>query len=383
MRTGGRQRLGMLLRCMARTDKVDFAAGLAVPEAGAESYEVPDWLQELGRWRVVASQPRPRWHRFLMALSPRPYLPSWYRIQQLGQLAQEWIVTRQYDIIVVEHSYAIPAALRIKRCPITVVLQDLEANRFRSLAMTRRGIRRAAGMLEAFKMVRLERRCLAHCDGAVTLTRDDERWLRQTGFPGVVATIPNGADLKAFENIPPASQGVDVIFCASLGYAPNVFAAKFLASLWPSVRQQCPEATLLLVGRAPSADVAALDAPMAGIRVIADVPDVAPYYARAGVAAVPIFHGGGAALKLMEAFAAGRPVVATSLATDAYGLSAAPFINRATSPQQFVNEIVRLLQDPKGREATGEQAAAYARNHTWNAAATELRRFLLDVAQSK
>src|SRR5207249_752407 len=158
----------------------------------------------------------------------------------------------KYEVVVAEHSYTLPAALQVRGCPVTAVVHNLEANRYRSRAATRQGVRRAAAILEAGKMTRLERRCLAECRGAVTLCREDEQWLRQTGFPGLVATIPNGADVEAFDGIPPASQGVDVMFCGSLGYAPNVHAVKFLASLWPCVRQRRPEATLLLVGRAPS-----------------------------------------------------------------------------------------------------------------------------------
>src|SRR5438874_13200312 len=100
MRTGGRLRVGKMLQAVARTDEVDLLAGLALPDVGASSYEVPDWLGELRRWKAVATDPRPRWHRFVAALGSSPYLCSWYHVRELGDLARQWAMTRKYEVVV-------------------------------------------------------------------------------------------------------------------------------------------------------------------------------------------------------------------------------------------------------------------------------------------
>ena len=100
------------------------------------------------------------------------------------------------------------------------------------------------------------------------------------------------------------------------------------------------------------------------VTVAADVDDLSPWYASAHVAAVPVLHGGGSAIKLIEAFAHGRAVVSTS--TGARGLpwpgAPAP-AETADTPKLFAAACRALLDDPERASQLGERGRSLVFEH--------------------
>ena len=82
-----------------------------------------------------------------------------------------------------------------------------------------------------------------------------------------------------------------------------------------------PAATLSLVGRRPPEWLRAKVANTPGVRVFADVPDVRPFLATAGMLVVPLRIGGGSRLKILEALATETPVVSTRVGAEGLQLT--------------------------------------------------------------
>lgn len=109
-----------------------------------------------------------------------------------------------------------------------------------------------------------------------------------------------------------------VLFVGSMDYRANVEAVSIFAkTIWPIVRAARPDLVFTVVGRAPRRAVRAL-ATQPGIEVTGTVDDVRPYYREALLSVVPLEIGGGSRVKILEAFAAGVPVVSSP--TGAEGL---------------------------------------------------------------
>ncbi len=202
---------------------------------------------------------------------------------------------------------------------------------------------------------RMEARAARQCDLVFAVSDIEASHFRGLGAPNV-ETVPNGVDCPTLLDLPAGRTGAPVIlFLGSLSWPPNVSAVSFLAtSVFPAVRARIPEARLAIVGRDPSAEVSRLQGP--GVEVIGPVPDVKPVLARASVLAVPLDAGGGTRLKILEAFAAGLPVVSTPIGAD--GLHAIPdrhFVE-AERPA-FAAALAELLTNP----ARGKRLAADAR----------------------
>jgi glycosyltransferase involved in cell wall biosynthesis len=199
---------------------------------------------------------------------------------------------------------------------------------------------------------RFDRVCLA-CPG------DAERALAR--LPGLAAIcVPNAVHLPS----PPApSRSGDgpftLLFVGSLGYLPNHDAAVLLASeVLPSLRRHTSRSLrLILAGRDPGAELRALARPPE-IEVTGPVEDLAPLYAASDVVLAPLRAGGGTRIKILEAFAHRRPVIATPLGAEGIAACDGEHLLLAEGAGELVTACLRLMQDPAF--GAGLAARAYA-----------------------
>ena len=106
-----------------------------------------------------------------------------------------------------------------------------------------------------------------------------------------------------------------------MDYHANIDAALYFASkTWPLIHARRPELRLVIVGAQPAKAILALREQ--AITVTGTVDDVRPYYQSALMSVVPLRVGGGTRLKVLEAMAAGTPVISTTLGAE--GLAVTP-----------------------------------------------------------
>lgn len=225
-----------------------------------------------------------------------------------------------------------------------------------------------------------ERRILRSLAGLVVTGPDDARALRLiTGHPSV-EVVPNGVALPELDELPGEAGEPTVIFTGVLSYGPNIEAARYFArEVWPEVRGRVPDARFVVAGRSPAPEVEAL-ASEPGVTLRPDVPDLAAEIRRAWVAVAPMRTGSGIKNKVLEAWAAGRPVVLTELATNGLGLDGAPASLRelvCRDAQGLARAVAELLEDGPRRGRLGREARTLAEErHGWEAAGRSLAHFL-------
>jgi glycosyltransferase involved in cell wall biosynthesis len=138
-----------------------------------------------------------------------------------------------------------------------------------------------------------------------------------------------------------------------MDYDPNVDAARYFAlSILPLILKENTSACFHIVGKDPAREVRALQDDASCV-IHGAVPDVTPYFDSASVFVAPIRQGSGTRLKVLEALARGKAVVATS--TGAEGLDLRPGVDLeiADAPDAFARACIRLLADPPARERLG------------------------------
>jgi glycosyltransferase involved in cell wall biosynthesis len=138
-----------------------------------------------------------------------------------------------------------------------------------------------------------------------------------------------------------------LLFVGNLSYEPNVDAVGVLVDeVLPAVRSRRPDVSLDIVGPSSGSELLRfLSVP--GVRVTGPVSDVGPYYERAALVVVPLRHGGGTRIKVLEAFAYGRPVIATPTAAAGLDVRDGDDIVIADTPAGLSDAVVALLQDPE------------------------------------
>jgi polysaccharide biosynthesis protein PslH len=141
-----------------------------------------------------------------------------------------------------------------------------------------------------------------------------------------------------------------------MDFRPNEDAVLwFAAEIWPLIRIERPDTQFFIVGRSPGPHVEALSA-VPGITVTGAVDDPRPYVARATVYVVPMRMGGGVRLKVLQAMAMERAVVATPVGAEGVTAGNGTDLLIAASPQAFAQATLALLSDPTRRAAMGRAA---------------------------
>ena len=134
----------------------------------------------------------------------------------------------------------------------------------------------------------------------------------------------------------------------------------------PKVRQEFPTAVLKIVGRNPGPEVQALTA-LPGVEVHANVPDVGVYLAEATLLTVALDSGGGTRLKILEAFAAGLPVVSTPVGCEGIDAIHGQHLWIANR-EQFASTVIDALSAPQLATEFAERGRQLARdNYDWEA----------------
>lgn len=125
-----------------------------------------------------------------------------------------------------------------------------------------------------------------------------------------VATVPNAVEVPALPLPPARSAGGRhrVLVVGNLTYGPNIDGVRWLVH---EVLPQLPDDVEVHLVGAAAAPVRALGGPR--VVVHGAVEDLEAHYADAEVVAVPLRSGSGTRIKVLEAFARGRPVVSTTL----------------------------------------------------------------------
>lgn len=230
---------------------------------------------------------------------------------------------------------------------------------------------RAIARYEQQRTARLEAQLVATVDVTAVAADRDRRALLQGNAPARIVTIPNGVTLPAH----PAELTAEphVIFTGKLSYHANAAAARcLLEDVWPRVRAQVPDARLTLAGADPPGWLRRA-AQNPGIELVANPDDLAALVQTARVAAAPIVYSVGIQNKVLEAMAAGVPVVGTASAAAGLAQAGRAAMRIADSPAAFADCIVELLVRPGAAPALGRQGRRYVmEQHTWRGAA---RRF--------
>ena len=142
-----------------------------------------------------------------------------------------------------------------------------------------------------------------------------------------------------------------------MAYFPNVAAAQYFHThVYPALRARRPGIRLYLVGRTPHPVLLEMARRDPSVVVTGYVADAAAHIARSAVVVVPLLHGSGTRLKILEAWAVDRPVVTTSKGCEGIECRDGHDLLVADTPHAFVDGICRLLDDREFAARIARQA---------------------------
>ncbi len=221
----------------------------------------------------------------------------------------------------------------------------------------RRWVAAAYSAIQTMKLRSFEARVLRTAWLTAAVSEADAAALRYLVPYARIVVVPNGVDTRTFRPVSTEDEDPSlVVFTGKMDYRPNVDAVLwFVGEVWPRITTARPATQFVIVGRDPAPAVRALGE-VPGVSVTGKVVDVRPWLARAGVVVAPLMVGGGTRLKVLEAMAMSKAVVATRLAIEGLSVDPGVELEVADAPRDMAATIVGLLDDPARRALLGAAA---------------------------
>jgi glycosyltransferase involved in cell wall biosynthesis len=254
------------------------------------------------------------------------------------------------ELVMAQYADAVPA-------PRVASRQKVEWVFHRALAASG-GPGAEAQRHEAERFLAFERRVADRFAHVLTVARGDADVLAPLYARDAVSVLPLGVD-DGIRRPPDRTASVrHAVLYGTLDYAPNVEANDlYFREVWPRLSQRLPHLHTLVVGSGAPPPSLPRDDPR--VRVRGYVPDVSAVLADAGVLVVPLRVGGGARTKILEALAAGMPVVSTAVGVEDLGLEDGRHYLRAENAEDMAAAVARLAGDAELSERLSRAGAAH------------------------
>jgi glycosyltransferase involved in cell wall biosynthesis len=219
-------------------------------------------------------------------------------------------------------------------------------NALSDLRTPSRWIGAAYSFVQWHKLRRYERHSANAADLAVAVSEPDAEALARIGIRSRIAVVPNGINAAAYAALCHSAPVPDtLLFLGKMDYRPNVDAALWFAQeALPMIQSRASAVRLQIVGQNPHPRLDVLRGNPA-IDITGTVPEIEPYLAAAAVFVIPMRVGGGTRLKALEAMAACKPIVSTSLGVEGIDVAHGRELLIADTPVAFAQAVLELLDD--------------------------------------
>lgn len=297
-----------------------------------------------------------------------PYDCNWLYNKNMFKFLEEISKHEKYDLIHIDTLGMFQYVIPFSGIPIVLNHHNIESNmmhrRYENEPDT---FKRLYFRKESNKLNKYERYICNKCRVNLVVSDLDASRLKEIVGVVDITVVPNGVDLEYFQ--PQQSAGNKdggLIFAGPMDWYPNRTAVLFfLSDILPKLREEKIDLPVTIVGKNPLKEliIAANDS---RISAPGYVDDVRPYIDSANIYVCPIKDGGGTRLKILDALAMSKPLVATGLAVEGLDLVEDEHYLRAESGSDFVAQIKKLINDSDLSKRIALQGRRFVENrYSW------------------
>jgi GT2 family glycosyltransferase/glycosyltransferase involved in cell wall biosynthesis len=291
-----------------------------------------------------------------------PYAVREFYNEDLEWLIHRQIYLRQIDVVQLEYTVLAQYRCDFRRIAVALFEHDIY---FQSIGRSLGHMPGLAAELKAraeyLRALRYELRALPRFDQVQVCTAANREYL--LGFlprvaPRVATRMRAGIDISRYRFRAEGREPFTMLFVGSFRHDPNRAALDwFVHQVLPLIVAREPRARLAIVGSDPPpahtyADYAA------NLGMLGAVADIREPLERFAVFVCPVLSGSGVRVKLLEAFAAGIPVVSTPLGAEGLAAENGRFCALADSAGDFAARVAELFADPAQAAAMAARARA-------------------------
>jgi len=362
--SGGQTRWYNIIKLLS--EKHDITLFTSIKDESEKKY-VPELKKYCKKVRVF-NRPSSPWtmrNILLSVFSPFPLLlvRNFSFVERIA--VKKELKNENYDLIHAEAFYVMPHIPKTN-VPSIQVEQTIWHKVYEHHVKTKTPFfLRPFFMIDVYKLKYWEVYFWKKATRLLTVSPDDKVLMEELISGEEVDVIPNGVDVSYYnakemkKYAPPrVMYGV-----TNFEWLQNVEAADLLINdVWPHIIKKYKDAKLWIVGRKIPKRVLDL-AEREDVEVTESIPDARDAYKASTVMVTPIRGAGGTRLKILEALAAGLPVVSTSIGVAGLDLEDGKEVLISDSMEGLAKHTVELLKNRAKAKRIGSAGKKYVKNN--------------------
>ena len=315
-----------------------------------------------------------------------PFTVNWATAPELRDALKRAMASGPFDAVYFDTISLADYRHQVNGTAIALNHHNIESHLFeRRIGYEQNPLKRFYFRQEAAKLRRYEQDVVSDFDTHLVVSTLDGDRLREIK-PGIsTSVVANGVDTDYFRSAGRRPEHGHLVMISGMNWFPNRDAVLFMIeSIWPKLSSTLPEAKLTIVGASPPPAVLNLAARDSRVAVTGFVSDVRPYMERAQVYLCPMRDGGGTRLKILDSLAMAMPIVSTTMGLEGIDLQPERDALIADSPDEFVNQVSRLVKDPELCATLSANGRKFVEEHfSWEAIGRRMERIFSDISQGR
>ena len=233
----------------------------------------------------------------------------------------------------------------LKDTPVILTNHNVESLRiYRWMQIEKNPFLKSFLFYQYLKLRAFEQRICPEFNRCIVVSEYDKNYLKGLCGNDNFVVIPNGVDTCYFKPEPAEVKSGRLVWVGGMTGPYNSDAVDFfIQKIWSLVKDKVPVATIDFAGGGPTQTLRNKASEDKSVQVLGFVPDIRPIVQRASVFIAPIRVGSGTKIKVLNAMAQGKAVVATTIAAEGIDVTPEENILIANDPKEFAEKIIFLL----------------------------------------
>lgn len=252
----------------------------------------------------------------------------------------------KYDIVLLESLFIMPYIEVVRsysNAKIIYRAHNVEHEIWERNAIQTKGLKKKYVKLLAKRLKTYEKQVINKVDGIAAITAKDKLQLEKLGCIKPLSIIPFGIDVSKYEELAGVKEN-GVFYIGSMDWLPNQEGVKWLLDkVWKKVVLKNSDANIKLAGKNMPHWVMKYNSP--NVSVVGEVDNAIDFINDNSILVVPLFAGSGMRIKVIEAMALGKLVIATSIAAEGINYEDKKNIIIANTDIEFINAIDYYLKN--------------------------------------
>ncbi len=349
-----------VIKHLSKRHEISLISFVRSEEEREQAKHLMDCCTEVETVVIPVNLFRKIWTRAkMLALIPRAFSSSYCR--EMRNKIRSMTGRQKFDIVQMDYTMG-QYVSEISHAVTVIYLLDLFYVKAKKLADNKGfSLRKLEWLIDSYLCSSYEKKLYTRFDRVLTISPWIREYLLSSNPALNIHVLPPGVDIPDIRGTHSSKKGKSIVYMGAMWRQENIDAVLyFYRSVYGLIRKIIPDVRLNIVGGSPSEEIKNL-ASDPGVQVAGYVKDLPSYYAKCDISVAPMRMSGGVHCKILDAMAAGLPVITTSAGNE--GIEAIPDeeIVVADSAEEFARRTVELLGDGKRRQYIRNKGLEFVR----------------------